>query len=192
MSRVLARATTEALAPAVLAAAMPVIVALVAAPTVEQALGWGAAAALFSAVIPFGVILLGVRRGRYTDHHLGQREQRRLPLLVGVASVAVSLVLFAVLGAPRPLTAMVAVMLAVLATVTVVNHWWKLSGHAAVAAGSATVLTLLLGPALAVTWAAVPLVGWARVRLRDHTPAQVVAGALAGAAVAGAVYTAVV
>ncbi|MET8909498.1 hypothetical protein [Micromonospora sp. NPDC004551] len=110
-----------------------------------------------------------MRRGRYTDHHLGQREQRRLPLLVGVASVAVSLVLFAVAGAPRPLTAMVAVMLAVLAAVAVVNHWWKLSGHAAVAAGSVTVLTLLLGPVLAVSWAAVPLVCWARVRLRDHT-----------------------
>jgi hypothetical protein len=183
-----ARAVTEVLAPAVLAAAMPVVVAVVAAPTVRQGLGWGVVAAVFSAVIPFGVILLGVRRGRYTDHHLGRREQRRWPLLVGVASVAVSLLLFAALDAPRPLTAMVAVMLAVLATVAVVNHWWKLSGHAAVAAGSAAVLTLLLGGPAAAAWLAVPLVGWSRVRLRDHTVGQAVAGAVAGAVVAAAVY----
>ena len=44
------------------------------------------------------------------------------------------------LGAPRPLIAMVVVMLAVLGGVTAVNQVWKLSAHAAVSAGTVTVL----------------------------------------------------
>jgi membrane-associated phospholipid phosphatase len=54
------------------------------------------------------------------------------------------------------------------------------------------VLTILFGPAGVVAWPAVALVGWSRVRLRDHTTAQVVAGAAVGAATAAAVYLAVV
>jgi hypothetical protein len=62
-----------------------------------------------------------VWRGTLTDHHMARRERRRRPLLCGLASVATSLILFAVVGAPRPLMAMVAVMLTVLAVVATVN-----------------------------------------------------------------------
>ncbi|MEJ3742930.1 hypothetical protein WEI85_06545 [Actinomycetes bacterium KLBMP 9797] len=85
-----ARVITEVFAPAVLAATMPIVVALTAAPTLAAGLGWGALAALFSAVIPYGVIRYGVWRGTLTDHHMARREQRRRPLLWGLASVTTS------------------------------------------------------------------------------------------------------
>ncbi|MEJ3742931.1 hypothetical protein WEI85_06550 [Actinomycetes bacterium KLBMP 9797] len=99
-------------------------------------------------------------------------------------------------GAPRPLTAMVAVMLTALAVVAVVNLWWKMSGHAAVSAGSATVLTILFGGLAVIAWAAVALTCWSRIWLNRHSalehdghnPAQVVAGAAAGATSAALVY----
>ncbi|MDG4787127.1 hypothetical protein O7626_14510 [Micromonospora sp. WMMD1102] len=169
---------------------MPVIVAVTAAPTLTAGLGWGALAALFSAVIPFGAILVGVRRGKLTDHHVGRREQRRTPMLIGLASVLASLILFAVTGAPRQLTAMVSVMLAVLLMITMVNLRWKLSAHAAVSAGSATVLTIIFGWVLAPAWLAVAAVSWSRVHLHDHTIAQVIAGAAIGTTTAAAVFLA--
>jgi membrane-associated phospholipid phosphatase len=43
---------------------------------------------------------------------------------------------------------------------------------------------------LLVTAPLVVLVGWSRVRLADHTPAQVVVGAMVGATVAGGVFSA--
>jgi membrane-associated phospholipid phosphatase len=62
--------------------------------------------------------------------------------------------------------------------------------HVAVVAGTVVILVLVFG----TTWLAlVPLIaaiGWARVRLGDHTPAQSLAGALLGAAVAATVFTA--
>ncbi|MEJ3744565.1 phosphoesterase PA-phosphatase [Actinomycetes bacterium KLBMP 9797] len=195
----MARAITEVFAPAVLAATMPVVVAVTSAPTLVTGLGWGALAALFSAVIPYGVIRYGVWRGTLTDHHMARREQRRRPLSWGLASVTISLILFAVVDAPRPLTAMVAVMLAVLAIVTVVNLWWKMSGHAAVSAGSATVLTILFGGPAAVAWVVVVLTCWSRTWLNRHSSlehdghnsAQVIAGATAGTISAAVVYLAV-
>ncbi|MFE7869236.1 phosphatase PAP2 family protein [Micromonospora humida] len=193
----IARVVTEVLQPAVWAAAMPVVVAVVAARTVPAGLGWGALAALFTAVVPFGAILYAKHTGRVTDHHLSRREQRRGVLLAGVASVAAGLVLFVALDAPRPLVAVIAVMLVVLAGTTAVNQMWKMSAHTAVSAGACTVLVLLVWPALAVGVAAVGmlvvvLIGWSRVHLGAHTVAQVVAGAVTGVLLAAGCYLAVV
>ena len=102
-----------------------------------------------------------------------------------------------VLGAPRPLIAVIAVMLVVLAGTAAVNQVWKMSAHTAVSHGACTVLVLLVGPAPAVGVAAVgvlvvALIGWSRVHLGAHTVAQVVAGAVTGAVLAAGCYPAVV
>ncbi|WP_328343981.1 phosphatase PAP2 family protein [Micromonospora sp. NBC_00421] len=187
-----AHVITEVFQPAVWAAVMPVVVAVIAARTVVAGIGWGAFAALFTAVVPFGAILYAKHTGRVTDHHISRREQRRGVLLVGIASVTAGLVVFVILGAPRALIAMIAVMLAVLAGTTAVNQVWKMSAHTGVSAGALTVLVLLVGPALAVGVPVVALIGWSRVHLGAHTVAQVVAGAATGAVLATGVYAAVV
>ncbi|MFC4144750.1 phosphatase PAP2 family protein [Micromonospora mangrovi] len=164
---------------------MPLIIALHStAPAVVTGLGWALLAILFCSVVPYAVIWVGVRRGRLTDHHIGVREQRRMPLVYGLLSVLVGLSVLILAGAPQPLIAMVVVMLAVLLVVTAINQAWKLSAHSAVAAGSVSVLIIVFGPALSPSLAIVALVCWSRVRLRDHTIGQVVAGSLAGTLVA--------
>ncbi|NYT92678.1 hypothetical protein HW126_02300 [Salinispora sp. H7-4] len=180
-----ARTVTEAFAPAVWATAMPLAVALHAtAPSWFAGLGWGLLAVLFGSLVPYGIIYFGVRRGTLTDHHIGVREQRRKPLVYGLFSLLAGLVVLVLLGAPRPLVAMVVVMFAVLLVTTGINQVWKLSAHAAVSAGSAGVLINVFGPALLVVVPVVALVAWSRVRLRDHTTSQVLAGAAVGVLVA--------
>jgi membrane-associated phospholipid phosphatase len=73
----------------------------------------------------------------------------------------------------------------VLAAITAV---WKISIHCAVASGSATILSLMFGPPLMLTYLLVALTAWSRVELKDHTTAQVVAGAVLGAAAAALTY----
>ena len=63
----------------------------------------------------------------------------------------------------------------------VVTLVWKLSIHAAVVAGAVTILVQVFGLPLLVLAPLVALVCWSRVALRDHTPAQTVAGAALGA-----------
>ncbi|SBT41352.1 phosphatase PAP2 family protein [Micromonospora narathiwatensis] len=186
----LARLVTEVLAPGVLVTAMPLVVAAQVSHDPWEFLAWGGTALLFCAVIPVGVIVHGVRRGRLSDRHVGDRTQRARPLLTGLASVAVGMVLLAVLRAPAELFAMIVVIFVVGAACTLVNHWWKLSIHAAVAAASTAVLVLLFGPALHVGWLLVTTVAWSRVELRDHTWPQVVAGTVAGVPLAAGTFLA--
>ncbi|GIJ26631.1 hypothetical protein Vqi01_17930 [Micromonospora qiuiae] len=177
----LARITTEVFAPAVFAAVLPMVIAVHAtAPAVVAGLGWGALAVLFCSVVPYGIIWLGVRRGQLTDHHIGVRAQRRRPLLHGMASVLAGLVLLVLLGAPRPLVALVVAMFAVVAGVAAVNQVWKLSAHAAICAASVTALIYVLGPAAVPLLALIGLVGWSRVRLAAHSVSQVIAGTVLG------------
>ncbi|SCF46413.1 PAP2 superfamily protein [Micromonospora matsumotoense] len=182
-----ARLVTEVTAPAVLVTGLTVVIGWHSVGG-ARGLVWGLLATVFAAGVPFAYILGGVRRGRLTDHHLGRREQRRMPLLLGLASAAVGLALLAALGAPRPVLALVAAGVVGLVVAVAVSHWWKMSIHSAVAAGTLVVLVLTFGPRLLPAVPLLALVGWSRVRLRDHTVAQVVVGALVGGLVAGLVY----
>jgi membrane-associated phospholipid phosphatase len=183
-----ARGLTEVFAPAVLAGALPIVIGGHAGRTVPVGVAWGLLASVFSAVIPYGMIWYGVRRGRLSDRHIGVREQRTKPLALGLVSVLVGLALLGLLGAPRELVALVVALFVGGLVATVVNHFWKLSVHASVAAGSMVVLVLVFGPLLLLTGVIVVAVGWSRVRLRDHTLSQVVAGTVIGALVSGLVF----
>jgi membrane-associated phospholipid phosphatase len=184
----LARWLTEVFAPPVLVAVLPIVVGVHAGRTVGSGLAWGLLAMLFVGVIPYSIILYGVRRGRLSDRHIGVREQRTRPLALGLVSVLVGIGVLVGFGAPRELTALVVAMFVGGLVATVINHFWKLSVHASVAAGTTLVLVLAFGAAMWATAIVVAAVGWSRVRLGDHTTAQVIAGTVIGALVSGAVF----
>ncbi|WP_460777422.1 phosphatase PAP2 family protein [Micromonospora polyrhachis] len=177
-------------APAVLVTVLFVAVGWHSTEDRLAGLGWGLLAAVFASAIPFAFIVGGVRRGRLTDHHVGVRQQRRTPLLFGLVSVAIGLVLMVVLGAPRPVLALVVTGAIGLVVGVTVGHRWKLSIHTAVAAAAAVIVVLVFGPVLFVAWPVLGLVGWSRIRLGAHTIAQVVAGGVVGGLVAGVVFVA--
>jgi membrane-associated phospholipid phosphatase len=80
-------------------------------------------------------------------------------------------------------------MVAGLGVTVLITHWWKISVHTAVAAGTVVVLSLVFGPWLLFLWAVVALIAWSRVELRDHTVGQVLGGMPFGAFVAGLVFS---
>ncbi len=185
-----ARVATEVLAPAVLVAALMLVVGWHAGDQAGVSRWWGLPGALFAAVIPLAYIMRGVHQGRYSDHHIPEREHRRIPLLFGISSVVVGLLLLVVLEAPRDVLALLAAGAAGLAVFGIVTHWWKVSIHAGVAAGTVAVLVAVYGPVALASAPLVPLICWARVRLTAHTIAQVAAGAALGALIAGTVFPA--
>lgn len=184
----LARLVTEVLAPAPVATILLFIVAWHSTQSLVRALAWGGVAALFATLIPVAYLIRGVRRRQFTDHHVRLREQRPLAFLVGIASLLVGLTLMALLGAPRELVALVAAMGVGLIVSLLVTLIWKISVHVAVVAGAITILMLVFGSILLILGPLVALVGWARVVVGDHTPAQVAAGAVVGATVASVVF----
>ncbi len=184
LRRRLARLVTEVLAPPPLCAALLIAVAAKTAPTPLAALRWGLLGALFTSVFPVLTILRGVRRRRLSDHHVGAREQRPALLLLFSAIVLLGTMVLAVLGAPRPVVALVGAMALGLVVSLSITLVWKVSVHAATAAGAAVVLLLVFGPALWPCLLVPPLVAWSRVEVGDHTPAQVAVGMGVGALVA--------
>ena len=151
-------------------------------------LGWGLVAALFAAVIPTLFITRGVARGRWDDRNVGARRPRLIVLAFILASVTAGLAVLAVLGAPPMLTWYFGCMLVSVAVLAAITTVWKISIHCAVASGSATILSLMFGPPLAVTYLLVALTAWSRVALKDHTAAQVIAGCVLGAIAAAVTY----
>lgn len=184
-----ARVITELTAPA------PVLVALLlttggaSGRTTTSGLGWGLLAAVFFSIAPFAGIVWGVVRGRLTDHHVSQRTQRPLVIVLALASFVAGVLVLTAGGAPEELTAVMAALLAAAVVCLLVTLTWKISMHMAVAGCAAALLPSVLAPGALLIWPALVAVGWSRVHLRDHTPAQTVSGALLGAAVAGVAFT---
>ncbi|MFE6101283.1 hypothetical protein ACFVQ4_15080 [Streptomyces laurentii] len=184
----LARVITDALAPAYLVMGILLIVGWHSTSS-WSGLGWGLLAALFCGGIPFAIILLGVRLGRWTDKHVKVRSQRAIPLSATMISVLLGVTLLVLFDAPREVFALVVAMIVGLAATMVVTVWWKVSVHTAVAGGVAVILMQVYGLTLAPLTLAVAAIGWSRVALRDHTTAQTIAGAALGAAAAAVTFS---
>ncbi|TQJ38897.1 PAP2 superfamily protein [Arthrobacter sp. SLBN-112] len=153
-----------------------------------RTIGYGALAALFVCVVPLLVLLVLVRLGKVTDHHVSDRKQRAPVLLMALGCIAVGLLVLNAVDAPRSVTAMVLAVVGGVAVLAAVSPFWKMSGHAAAVSCAAVVLVLMLGPAWAPLLLLVPAVSWSRVVLRAHTPAQVVAGSLFGGMVMAGIW----
>jgi membrane-associated phospholipid phosphatase len=149
---------------------------------------WGGFAAVFVAGVPMAYIARGVAAGRWSDHHVEDRSQRMVPLLVALVSVATCAGLLAAVRAPQELIALVLAMLAGLVIVMIVTRWWKLSIHAAVAGGLLTILVILFGPSALLGLPVLAAVAWSRTVLDAHTWPQVVVGAALGALAAAGVF----
>jgi len=101
-----AKALTEVFAPIVL------IVVLLFAVTIHASAHWrrgvllAGIATFFVGVLPYAVMLVGIRAGRLRDRHLSERRDRPLMMVFGLASAATGLYLVHVMGAPRELFAL--------------------------------------------------------------------------------------
>lgn len=144
--------------------------------TLGQAIFW----TVLSIVIvnlPMALLLLwGVRSGKYTDASVSVREQRTSIYAVGGACLVILLAVL-ILG-KAPVVIIACLISAVIATALGywINGYTKLSLHSAAMAGCTAVL-LWTAPLIGVIMAVfAPLVGWARIRLKHHTPVQILIG----------------
>ncbi len=170
-------------APPVLAVVGVVLVAL---QTAEQgAWEWALFFGVVAVALPLLYVVWEVWRGNIADVHVPDRAQRTRPYLVALAASVAVWLIFALWPAP-PLFRVLALANGLQALIFfLITLRWKISLHSAAAGG----LTVLSFSALSSTglWIVliVPLIAWARVRLRRHTLAQTVGGAALGAAIFG-------
>lgn len=132
--------------------------------------------------LPALFILVGHWLGYIRDLELSRQSDRMAPALFATACAIVAQPVLAAMGSAALMTSLATLMAVQLATLAFITNWWRISYHAA------TIFTLgfasfhLHGPAVALPLLLLAgIVGWSRVRLGRHTPAQVVAGALTAA-----------
>jgi len=145
--------------------------------------GWFLLSSIFSVVVPALVVLWELRRGGISDWHISDRRQRLKPSILAAASIG-SLVPLAViisLGGPIELLAVYVTGLVLVVLSLVITSVWKISQHALSIATSTTALCALIGTLAVPLLLLIPLIAWARVRLKAHTVLQVLAGAGMGA-----------
>jgi len=150
--------------------------------------GWAVLTLLIITGIPLAYIVIGQRRGWVGDWELSRREDRPRFILVSLSSDLLALLLLRAVGAPHLLRVMVLVYLTLGITMFTISNYWKISLHMVGVGGFATALTFVFGPLAVVTFLSLPLVAWARLRRRKHTPAQLVAGSLAGIIITAIVF----
>lgn len=179
-----ARLVSNILSPPVIWSFLAFPIAFHNAPSPQQALLWAFTYCVMVCILPAVYIGYMVWRGQITDLHMEVRKERIRPFLVSLVGTALAWGLLRWMGAPSLLTTFALVSFVLLGTMLVVTLSWQISMHSMsiTCAVVATGALYGIGPALLIS-PLIPVVGVARLKLRRHTVAEVIAGSLVGAGV---------
>ena len=138
-------------------------------------------------LMPSLLIHLYRRFQGWTSKELGRKERRIVPYLISILCYFGCFFLMEYRNTPRVISIILVAALVIQMVCALINVWWKISTHTAAIGGVAGGLVVYsiafsFNP---IWWLAfvIPLagmVGTARMILRQHTLAQVVAGFLVG------------
>ncbi len=141
----------------------------------------------FTILLPRLCIYVYRRLNGWNPVQLRTREKRAIPYLLFILSYAACLYLMSRMHMPRYMCGILVSALLIQVVCATVNVWWKISVHSAGAGGVVGALVaystlFMFNPVwwLCVTILVSGAVGTARMLLRQHSLAQVVAGTLVG------------
>lgn len=175
-----ARVATEIAQPPLVLSVLLIITSVVSA-ALPGSLVPGLIAAFSICIIPWSAVIVLARQGTLTDHHVGDRKQRRPVMIWTLCSALLGCLILSFTGAPVPLWGLIAGILAGVLALILISPIWKMSGHALTLGGTATFAFLQFGWWALPLIVGAPLVCWSRVYLRDHTARQVIVGFVTGA-----------
>jgi membrane-associated phospholipid phosphatase len=182
-SYALAQVLSQVFHPVLLNISAFLLVGYAALSTPTEGLKWAGICILVLVLPPTIFYTIRLRQGAYADEDVSVREQRNELYLFGLIWAVIVTVLLFYFGAPQPFLGLLVCALLFALINGGINLFWKISGHATAIAATATLALLYSPPLGAVLWACAALVGWARVRTRNHTPMQVLAGFCSAACV---------
>ena len=134
----------------------------------------------FYAVIPGLAMLFLFRNGIVQEFYPGERDQRGRLLILGTVCYLLGFIALGIYGASHFMVGAGCAYFLNALLVWQINRYWKISIHAVGVSGGILILLEAMGGEFWPFVLALPLVAWARLRLKSHTPAQVVVGGLLG------------
>ena len=143
---------------------------------------------LFVTVIPTAVTYyFSIKLGR-RDGDIPDRTLRFKPMMLGVCSYAIGTVVLYLMDVPKIIWVLMMCYAIVTFVMTIITFYWKISIHSVGVAGPAMALSVVFWPWGLLYFLLLPPIAWSRYVLKRHTPAQLVAGALTGFVITGAVF----
>jgi hypothetical protein len=118
--------------------------------------------------------------GRAASVFLPDTRKRVLPLGLAVCSCCVGVWVLAAQSAPDYAVLLMAAYALVAFVTMIVSGWWGISLHTAGVTLPWCLGVMTVGTAYIYVLPVVVAVGWARIKLREHSTAQVAAGGLLG------------
>jgi hypothetical protein len=183
MRKTLARITTNILNPFAMAFVIIVLLAFEGTDNATEAIKWASISVALSVLPALAAVIFLVRRKKLDGVFANPRQQRTGVYLLFIVLAAIAYGLLWYFGAPELLAAAFAAGLASACVFTVINLFWKISVHTAFLAGAVVILVMVYGGVAAWTVLLLPLVGWARMELRQHSLMQAATGAILAAAI---------
>ena len=184
----LANYISDYLNPLIISLILLAAVSLDTAADVREALGWFGLVVILNILPVFLVAVLLVRSGRMDALFSNRRHQRHRMYVIGLFFTVITMLCLEFLGAPLAIMAVLVSSLVTVVTFAAVNLWWKISVHTSTAAAMVVVLHILYGWWAAPAFLIIPVMGWARVHLAQHTVGQVLIGALASTGIVISVF----
>lgn len=187
-----AKIVSDVVSPPVVWAIMAFPVAARDAPNTERALTWAFLYVFLLALLPTFYVLLQVRRGNITDRHMPLREERIRPFFVLLLGAIIATLAFNAIGASATMWLFILSNLIQIALMTLISMFWQISIHMMSITGAVVLVGVLFGivPALIMS-PLILIVALARLKLKRHTRAQVIAGIIVGGLSVGLLLAAV-
>ena len=132
----------------------------------------------FGTLVPLVMVHQLSKRGIVSDYYVSQKEERAKPFAGAMISYLVGSGVLFLVNAPAIVTAFMLCYAGNTMIMMIITLRWKISIHAAGVAAAATGLIYAIGVWAALFFTLLLPVGWARVRLKAHTPLQMLAGGL--------------
>ncbi|MFA5015207.1 MAG: hypothetical protein WC549_06680 [Actinomycetota bacterium] len=153
------------------------VICLIVVENKLEAVGWAFLCLLFSVIIPYLYIGFLYKKKEIDNMHIPKKENRMKPLLLSCASYIVCFIILYVLDGPIFLKSIFAVSVVSTIILTIITYFWKISIHTSWITFIVITFNILLGRWMLIIVPLIPVIGWARVRIKQHTINQVIFGA---------------
>ena len=144
--------------------------------TYKEILIWTFLCILFGSLIPFVFILILYKKKKINDLHVPKREERIKPTLVTLVSYMLGFFVFYIFNSPVYLRAVFFGSFLTALVLTLITYFWKISFHTSWITFFCITYYVIFGKWMIPLAVFIPLVAWARVKIKRHTIAQVICG----------------
>lgn len=178
-----ARLVSDVLSPPVVWAVMTFPIALRDADSHARGVVWALVYVVLVCVLPVVYIAWLVAAGEITDMHLPHRHERTRPFIATILCALVALIVLKLMNSSSKMDFYALSTLMQISLLAMITLVWQISIHTMSISG--VVVTVAAWFSVAIALVLIPLVllvAGARLRLKRHTPAQVVAGIVVGSA----------